>query len=38
MTFSDEDFNTDLTSAMFITGKNLANKKNSVKNKPKENM
>ena len=36
--FSDEDFNTDLISAMFITGKNLANNKKAVKKKPKVNI
>ena len=36
---SDETpFITDFTSAIFTTGKYLANKKNNVKNKPNEKM
>jgi hypothetical protein len=31
---SEEDFRIAFTSAMFTTGKNLANKRNRVKNKP----
>ena len=33
--FSESDFTMLFTSAMFITGKNLANKKNAVKNNPR---
>src|SRR5690606_3223399 len=36
-TFSDEDLSTDFTSAMLITGKNFANRKNKVKNSPNVN-
>jgi hypothetical protein len=35
--FSEEDLIIALTSAILITGKNLANNKNKVKNNPKEN-
>ena len=35
---ADEDFRMAFTSNMFITGKNLQNNKNRVKNRPKENM
>src|SRR5690606_1698550 len=37
LTFSDEDFKIDFISNILITGKNLANKKNNVKNKPNVN-
>jgi hypothetical protein len=35
---SEEDFNTDFTSAMLMVGRNLANNRNIVKKKPIEYM